>query len=91
MEKILIVSSLDNSLIALNPETGRGKLGGLKLDGYLLARRGFTFYKGNIYVPSSNGIYIVNEVSGKLNTELGKNGLIGSELRNLTLVPPIIQ
>ena len=87
--KNLVVSSLDNSLIALNPETGEQNWR-IKLDGYLLARRGFTYHEGNIFVPSSNGIYIVNEVSGKLNTELGKNGLIGSELRNLTLVPPMI-
>jgi quinoprotein glucose dehydrogenase len=87
--KNLIVSSLDNSLIALNPETGEENWR-LKLDGYFLARRGFTYHEGNIFVPSSNGIYIVNENTGKLNTEIGKNGLIASELRDLTFVPPII-
>tara|TARA_B100001057_G_C22862233_1_gene954992 strand:+ start:2039 stop:4057 length:2019 start_codon:yes stop_codon:yes gene_type:complete len=87
--KNLIVSSLDNSLIALNPETGKEKWR-LKLEGYLLAKRGFTFYKGNIFIPSSNGVYIVNEQTGKLNTDLGKKGLIGSEFNNLSLVPPIV-
>ena len=66
--KNLIVSSLDNSLIALSPETGKEKWR-LKLEGYLLAKRGFTFHEGNIYAPSSNGVYIVNEQTGKLNTE----------------------
>ena len=87
--KNLIVSSLDNSLIALDPETGKEKWR-LKLDGYLLAKRGFTYHKGNIFIPSSNGVYIVNEQTGKLNTNLGKNGLIGSDLKNLSLVPPIV-
>ncbi len=87
--KNLIVSSLDNSLIALDPETGKEKWR-LKLQGYLLAKRGFSYHEGNIYVPSSNGIYIVNEQTGKINTDLGKNGLIGSELKSLSLVPPII-
>ena len=87
--KNLIVSSLDNSLIALDPETGKEKWR-LKLQGYLLAKRGFTYHKGNIYVPSSNGIYIINEQTGKINTDLGKNGLIGSELKSLSLVPPIV-
>jgi len=42
--KNLIVSSLDNSLIALNPETGEENWR-LKLDGYLLARRGLHIMK----------------------------------------------
>lgn len=87
--KNLIVSSLDNSLIALNPETGKERWR-IKLDGYLLAKRGFTYHNGNIFVPSSNGIYIVKDETGELNTEVGKNGVIGSELNNLSLVPPII-
>ena len=87
--KNLIVSSLNNSLIALNPETGKEKWR-LKLDGYLLARRGFTYHEGNIFIPSSNGVYIVDELTGKLNTELGNNGIIGSDLKNLSLVPPIV-
>ena len=87
--KNLIVSSLDNSLIALNPETGKEKWR-IKLDGYLLAKRGFTYHNGNIFVPGSNGIYIVNEENGELNTKMGKNGVIGLELKNLSLVPPVI-
>ena len=87
--KNLIVSSLDNSLIAINPETGKERWR-LQLEGYLLAKRGFTYHDGNIFVPSSNGIYIVNEETGELNTNVGKNGLIGSELKNLSLVPPVI-
>ena len=87
--KNLIVSSLDNTLIALNPETGKERWR-LKLDGYLLARRGFTYHEGNIFIPSSNGVYIVDELTGKLNTELGNNGIIGSDLKNLSLVPPIV-
>ena len=46
--------------IAINPETGVEKWR-LQLDGYLLAKRGFTYHDGNIFVPSSNGIYVVNE------------------------------
>ena len=69
----------------INPETGKERWR-LQLEGYLLAKRGFTYHDGNIFVPSSNGIYIVNEETGELNTNVGKNGLIGSELKNLSLV-----
>ena len=87
--KSLIVSSLDNSLIALNPGTGEERWR-LQLEGYLLAKRGFTYYDGNIFVPSSNGIYVINEQTGKLNTEIGNSGIIGSEFQSLSLVPPVI-
>jgi quinoprotein glucose dehydrogenase len=85
--KNLIVNSLDKSLIALNPETGEERWR-LQLESKgPLARRGFTYDNGNIFVPSGNGIYIIDEQTGKLNTNLGQNGKIHSKL---SLVPPVI-
>ena len=86
--KSLIVTSLDNNLISLNPKNGKEKWR-LKLQGPT-AKRGMTFLDENIFVPSLGGVYVVNEKSGKLNSLFGKNGLIGTGDEIVSLVPPIV-
>ena len=86
--KSLIVTSLDNNLISLNPKNGKEKWR-LKLQGPA-AKRGMTFLDENIFVPSLGGVYVVNEKSGKLNSLFGKNGLIGTGDEIVSLVPPIV-
>ncbi len=85
--KNLIVNGLDKSIVALNPETGEERWRVQLESKGPVARRGFTYNNGNIFVPSGNGIYIIDEQTGKLNTNLGKKGKIHSKL---SLVPPVI-
>ena len=85
--KNLIVNGLDKSIVALDPETGEERWSVQLESKGPVARRGFTFNNGNIFVPSGNGIYIIDEQTGKLNTNLGNKGKIHSKL---SLVPPVI-
>ena len=86
--KSLLVTSLDNFVISLNPETGKEKWR-LKLKSPT-AKRGMTFFEGNIFVPSFEGVYVINEESGNLNNSFGKFGLIGTGDKEVSLVPPIV-
>jgi len=88
--KSLIVTSLDNYVISLNPETGK-EIWRVKIDSPgPMARRGLTYYDKNIFVPTTNGIYVINETDGKLNLSFGNNGIIGVDKKIISLVPPII-
>jgi len=88
--KSLIVTSLNNFVISLNPENGKENWR-VKIDSNgIMARRGMTFHNGNIFVPTSNGIYVINEKSGKLNFSFGNNGVVGVNEAIISLVPPII-
>ncbi len=84
----LIVTSLDNFVIALNPENGKEKWR-IKLKSPT-AKRGMTFFDGNIFVPSLEGVFVINEHSGILNNTFGKFGLIGTGDKEISLVPPIV-
>ncbi len=86
--KSLLVTSLDNFVIALNPETGKEKWR-LKLKSPT-GKRGMTFFKGNIFVPSLEGVYVINEEDGILNNSFGEFGLIGTGDKEVSLVPPIV-
>jgi len=84
----LIVTSLDNYIIALDPEKGNEKWR-TKLPA-VAGKRGITFKKFNnerlIFVPTSKGIKIINEKNGKIFSRIGNKGTFGD---TLTLVPPI--
>lgn len=88
--KSLIVTSGDGYLISLNPSNGDEKWR-IKLRGPV-AKRGLTFFKGNIYTPTSQGIVVINEITGKINKKFGEEGYIGYYGEKfLTLVAPIIE
>lgn len=86
--KYLISSSLDDYVIAINPENG-DEIWRTKIENPA-AKRGLTFYDGNIYVPSGKGVFILREHDGSLNKNYGKNGLIEIKYNSKTLVPPIV-
>lgn len=84
----LIVTSLDNYLISLDPETGNEKWR-YKFDN-LAGKRGLTIVDNNIFVPSLGGVFVLDENTGNLNKSFGNNGLIGINEKEISLVPPII-
>ena len=86
--KSLITTSLDGFIISLNPENGK-EVWRTKIENPA-AKRGLTYFKGNIYVPSGNGIYVINESDGSIKTEYGDNGIIKNNNNPKSLVPPII-
>ena len=53
-------------------------------------QKGLVFYEGNIYVPSGEGIYVLNEKDGSINKKYGNDGLISINGNSKSLVPPII-
>ena len=52
-----------------------------------VARRGLTYYEGNLYVPTQNGVHVVIAETGEINKSLGERGVFGKEL---TYLPPIV-
>ena len=86
--KSLIVKSLDNYIISINPKNGTENWR-IKIKGPA-GKRGFVFSQGNIFVPSFNGVYVIDEKNGKLNKSFGDLGLIGSEIKAVSLVPPVV-
>ena len=87
--KHLIVTSLDDYIIALNPGNGqeiwRSKIAPSS------ARRGLTYFKENLFIPSAQGVFVIKESDGNINNKYGKEGFIGSEIGQVTLVPPIVK
>ena len=85
----LIVTSLDNYVIALDPANGKEKWR-TKLDSPV-GKRGITYLKFKneniIFVPTSKGIKAINEINGSIFNKIGKNGTFGN---TLSLLPPII-
>ena len=87
--KSLIMTSLDGYLISLDPSNG-SELWRLKLR-KPVGKRGLIFNKGNIFTPTSQGIVVVREDTGKINETFGEKGFIGKYGERFdTLVPPII-
>jgi len=88
--KKLISSSIDGFVIAISPQNGK-EIWRTKIE-YPSARRGFTYFEGNIFVPSGKGIYVLNEKDGTLNKNFGLEGLItnNKNLSSLSLVPPMV-
>jgi len=84
----LIVTSLDGYLISLDPSSGVEKWR-TKLESPV-GRRGLTYFDKNIFVPTARGIAVIKENNGELNEDYGSKGLIGSNNKSLSFVPPII-
>ncbi len=84
----LITTSLDGSIISLNPSNGK-EIWRTKVS-LPAAKRGLVYHEGNIYVPSGKGIYVLNEKDGSLNKKYGKDGLVSIDRNSKSLVPPII-
>ncbi len=88
--KKLISSSMDGFVIAMNPQNGK-EIWRTKIE-QPSARRGFTYFEGNIFIPSGKGIYVLNEKDGTLNKNFGLDGLITNNKNSssLSLVPPMV-
>ena len=88
--KSLIVNSVDGYLISLNPGTGE-EIWRTKLR-TPVAKRGVTYASNKIFVPTSQGVVVINENDGSINKNFGENGFIGYYGEDfLTLLPPIIE
>ena len=86
----LIFSTVDDFIISLDPSNGN-QLWKTKVRSPA-ALRGLSYKNKNLYVPSSQGIIVIDETTGKINKNFGKEGFIGYYGEDfLTLVPPIIE
>jgi quinoprotein glucose dehydrogenase len=85
----IILTSLNNYLISVNPASGKENCR-IKMPSEL-GMRGISYHKINrdniIFVPTSNGIYAINESDCSLNLNIGNKGTFGS---NRSVVSPII-
>lgn len=85
----VITSSLDGYLISINPVNGvenwRTKLR------RPVGRRGLVVKDKKIFVPTSQGVVVVNELTGKIDEDFGEKGFVGYYGEDfLAIVPPII-
>jgi quinoprotein glucose dehydrogenase len=85
---VLVTSTIDGFLVGLEPDSGKVKWKTEKLP-TPVARRGLTFSNGNIYVPTSAGIYVVDHTNGLFlrMKSSGKPAVYGS---NMSYTPPIV-
>lgn len=72
-------------LIGINAKSG-GEAWKLELPAPV-GRRGLTYYKGILFVPTDKGVYAVTAKDGSIAKTLGNNGVFGSERG---LLPPIV-
>ena len=72
-------------LVSLDPKTGISLWKTALPTGKV---RGITYHNGYVYVPTNQGIYVVNAKDGGINTAYGKNGVLGN---TLSFLPPIIK
>ena len=85
----LIFSTVDDFIISLDPSNGN-QLWKTKVRSPA-ALRGLSYKNKNLYVPSSQGIIVIDETTGEINKNFGKEGFIGYYGEDfLTLVPPIV-
>ncbi len=82
---LLITANLDGFVIAINATNGK-EVWRKKLPAPV-ARRGLTFFENSLYVPTSNGVYILNASNGIINPKIGANGKVGD---NPILLPPVV-
>ena len=86
----LIFSTVDDFIISLDPSNGN-ELWKTKVRSPA-ALRGLSYKNKNLYVPSSQGIIVIDETTGEINKNFGKEGFIGYYGEDfLTLVPPIVE
>lgn len=83
--KYLITASLDGMIYCLDPYNG--KIIWKKKLPKPVARRGLTYFDNNIFIPTSKGVFVINERNGEVNNKLGKKGSYGNEL---SLLAPIV-
>ena len=85
---VVVTSTIDGFLVGLEPDSGKVKWKTEKLP-TPVARRGLTFSNGNIYVPTSAGIYVVDHTNGLFlrMKSSGKPAVYGS---NMSYTPPIV-
>ena len=86
--KSLIVTSLDDNIISIDPETGKENWR-IKIT-HPAGKRGLTYFDDNIFVPSGVGIFVISEKTGNFNSQYGKEGLISGKNIEVTFVPPIV-
>ena len=86
--KSLIVTSLDDYIISLEPDTGKENWR-FKIT-HPASKRGLTYYKDNIFAPSGEGVFVINETTGKNNNKFGIKGLIKTKDFEPTFVSPIV-
>jgi len=84
-ENTLITTNLDGKLIGISPENGSEKWR-LSLP-VPVGRRGLTYHDGRIYVPTSDGVYVVNTQTGKIDPTLGNKGKFGD---SMSVLPPVV-
>lgn len=83
--KHLVTTTVDGLLVALEPSSGIKKWS-ISLP-TPVGRRGITYHEGNLFIPSSKGVYIVKDDDGGINTNLGKKGVLGEDASYL---PPVV-
>lgn len=81
----LIIGTLDGRVIAIDPSLGKMSWE-VKLTNPV-ARRGLVYHNGNLFIPSGNGINVISDLTGKLNTAFGELGKIGTDV---SFLPPIV-
>lgn len=86
----IIVNSVDGYLISLNPLTGKENWR-TKLR-TPVAKRGVAYNNQKLFVPTSQGVVVLNEIDGKIDKNFGTKGFIGYYGEDfLTLLSPIIE
>lgn len=83
--KYIITSSRKSELIALNPVSG--KLIWRHSFSSPVARRGLTHHDNKIFVPTGDGIYVLDAETGRVNKGYGVAGKYGSDV---SLLPPVV-
>ena len=83
----VIISTVDDNLISLDPSNGNEKWR-IKLKNPV-GKRGLFFLKKQktIFVSTGSGVVAINELSGEINKNLGKDGYFGS---SKSLLSPIV-
>lgn len=87
----LFLSTIDGDLISLDAETGE-EIWRLALPAPV-ARRGLVwepnerFERSRLFVPSGKGVYAVDPATGKILTDFGSNGVVGS---GTSVIAPLI-
>jgi quinoprotein glucose dehydrogenase len=84
----LIITANKNTLIAIQPDSGKEKWS-LKFDreAGLIAKRGLTYFRSYLYIPTSNGVYRVITKTGKFDSQ---NGNIVKYGENESVIPPVV-
>jgi len=81
----IITTARDGSVICLNAVNGKERWRtSLGID---VGRRGLLVYKEKLFVPSSNGTYVLKLEDGSIDKSFGKNGVFGKEL---SFLPPVV-